>query len=140
MNYVSSLCHWSFWEAVITGCIGIGLFLLGPDQTALVIAYIFLLLDTLTGLLVAIHKKELSSSKFGRVITKFIVITTAFIVGNLLFIFEPLLYPMKYIVASGIIFKEALSIFENSYKLNIGFPESIAKFLQDYIEKNKPTN
>lgn len=138
MNYLTSLCHWSFWEALLTGCIALGLFLLGPDQTALLIAYIFLSFDTVTGLLVGLHTQTVSSAKFGRVVTKFIIITIGFIVANLLVIFEPLLYPIKYLVASGIIFKEAISIFENAFKLNVGIPEIATKFLQDYLDKNKP--
>jgi phage-related holin len=116
-------------KAMVSFCIT-GFFLLfGTDHTAITIALIMLGVDTITGGTAALMHSKFTSSGFWRVIPKFIAIVSAFIVGNLLVIFQPEIGQiLEYGIASVIIIAEATSILENVAKIHPDF--SMKKIIQ----------
>jgi len=133
MSYLLSFCNWSITKLLMVGCFSIFLYLFGNETQALTIAYIFLALDTFTGTIAAFKDRRFSSNKFGRVIIKFIVITVAFIVGELLTRFLGGMSIVEYLLASTVIFREASSILENLYRLdNKLVPMKVIRYFEKY--------
>jgi phage-related holin len=119
INYTMAVCQVSPIKALLSFCNTILLFLFGNDQTALAIALIMLVVDTITGSAYAIMIHDFKNKEFWRVIPKGIAILSAFIVGNLLSIFQPELGKIiAYGIASAIIIAEGTSILENVVKIN----------------------
>jgi phage-related holin len=128
LNYTIAVCKVSPWQAIVSLCFTATFFLFGDDLTALIIALIMLSVDTVLGTLAAIIEQSrtkqtvLTSREFWRVIPKFVAIVSAFIVGNLLAIFQPGVGDvLEYGIASVIIVAEAGSILENVGKIHPEF-------------------
>lgn len=119
LNYIIELCKITPAKVLVSSCTTLFFFLFGDDQTAITIALIMLVLDTITGTTYALMKKKFLSSEFWRVIPKFIAIISAFIVGNLFSIFQQEIgVIIEYGIAAAVIVAEGSSILENVVKIN----------------------
>ena len=119
LNYTIHLCHVAWTKSLAPVCMTALFLLFGDDYTAIVIALIMLAVDTIIGSTAAIIQNEFSNRNWWRVVPKFVAIVSAFVVGNLLVIFEPKFGSvLEYAIVSVIIFSETISILENAAKIH----------------------
>lgn len=98
----------------------------------------FIVIDYITGVLVAIYKKKLSSEIGFKGILKKVCIFALVAVGN---IFDVYVMESGACVRTSIIFfyiaNEGISILENVSRLNVPIPESLKNILQQLKENEK---
>lgn len=114
-NYVASMCEGVNAKILFSiMCSGV-FFLFGDNLMPLVIAIALVVVDTVIGVSSARYSgQQITSKKAWRLIPKLTAVFSAFITANLIGQFEPTLNePLRYLVASGIIFTEGKSIYEH---------------------------
>lgn len=103
------------------------------ELTEITILFIFIMLDYLSGVLVAISEKQLNSS-IGRkgIFTKFGIIICVIICKLIDLLKINGISPIAPIVTLFFIFNESFSILENLTKLNVPIPEVITSTLKNF--------
>ena len=122
--YLTEVCSLHTIKAIVSGCVTILFVLFGDDMTALNIAIVLLIIDTVTGRVAAgIEERrgenKVQSSRAYRLIEKMVAIFSLFITANLLGIFTPEVRDkLIYVVAASVIWVEGMSIFENVERID----------------------
>lgn len=122
---------------ILAGVVGLGAFLFG-DCTGLFWALIALIItDYITGVIVAVVQKKLSSSVGAKGIAKKVFMFAIVIVANLIDV---------YIIKNGCLMKnitilfyisnECISIVENGSKLGVPFPKKLIAVLEQLKKEN----
>lgn len=113
-------------------------FLLAENQL-LHALILFVFLDYITGVCVAIQKKKLSSQIGAKGITRKVAI---FVVIALCHILDSYLYsstdsPLEVVATVFYLSNEGISILENATQLGVPFPEKLANVLRSFKHKDK---
>lgn len=110
-------------------------YFLGGFDTMLITLLLFMAIDYITGVLVAIKKKKLSSKiGFDGILKKGFVILfvgTVNLLGVALGIDE-----LRYLIISFYLANEGISIIENGAKLNVPIPQKILDILHQLKEED----
>ena len=129
------ICSPSILKAFVTACISAVLFFFGHEQNALIIAYVLICLDTISGFMAALTQGVISSRRFQKFFLKLFVATTAFVLGQMLENFEQGLSLVSYLLSAAIILNESISIIENLHRLDQGLlPKRLVVLLEKYLE------
>ena len=121
----STLSH--YFESLIVG-----------NDALLYVLIAFVVLDYITGILLAIHEKKLSSNIGYKGIAKKVLIFVIVVMGTII---------DRYVIGAGntlrtviIVFytsNEGISIIENASHMGLPIPSKIKEILKDLEEKNK---
>lgn len=109
------------------------------NPNILIAVYVLIIFDTITGLIKAIQKREVSSSSFFRVLVKCLIYFVLIITGRLVDKVVPVGFASS-IIESFLVVTEALSIIENLNHLGFPVPTQLVKILKqisDTSQKNK---
>lgn len=122
---------------VITGSIALSFNWIFQDQgfTVLVI-FSLVILDTITGLIKAVKKQQVSSQDFFGFAAKLIVYFITMITGALVDRIIPFAFALS-LVNSFLAITEAISILENIAACGFPVPVKLLKILHVFEEKNK---
>ena len=123
------------YNTLITGIIGIIGYLFGDINGLLVALLIAMTLDFVTGIIVAVVKRELSSSICGKGIAKKVLMLCIVIVGHLVdraVIGEGA--AIQNLVVIFYLANECISLLENSARLGVKYPDKLIKILEQLRE------
>jgi len=109
-------------------------YLFQNDASILMIIYLLICIDTITGFWIAYRKRNIKSSAFVRVTMKCFIYFLLIIVGRLVDNVVPVKFAAT-IMESFLAITEALSILENIGKLGFPVPTKLIKILLIFSEK-----
>lgn len=136
MEYLYYLKSLFFADPLTKACVAIACTILlnvfGANWVAYEALFILVTLDTITGFMVAVGNKTVSSARFFKTGKKLIVYFTLILAAHQVVRTSPMTEWLDPAMALGCAITELISIIENANKLGVPIPKWISEKLESY--------